>query len=133
MASELIPTSANALKEYMYVLLDQCGSVLNEHETQLLDPDGVISSLNRHYLIGDGSGLVGFAVTPKYADGTLIRVFIDPAKRRQGFGRFALEQLKITNLGCLKDNDAGVRFYQAIGFTAAVKYSPHILTFTREL
>jgi putative acetyltransferase len=76
-------------------------------------------------LVSAGEALIGFL---GFASDTIEALFIDPDCHRQGGGRFLVAHAQSLSAGALKvdvneQNEAAVRFYQAVGFSA-VRRSP---------
>lgn len=76
--------------------------------------------------------IVGFAVLSKYTPGKMLRLYVKPECRSIGIGGAAVNNLRVSSLGCLKDNTRAIKFYESLGFEITQGYG-RVFTFDRNI
>lgn len=133
MTARLVLSTEAELMEYIYRERLRCKeNKITGHSVALLETcDDTFVCVFAYRIFYEGV-IVGFAITPSFGNGVLMRLYVEPEYRRLGIGRFVVNELKITTLSCFTSNTVGMKFYTALGFNWSPSFTTTLVNFKRE-
>ncbi len=120
----LTTVSEEVLKEYFtQESFKHIAAGTQQHNSDYISYSEGIFDLTTIHVLTKDNRIAAFCIVPKYNKDVTMRIYVGQEHRRKGLASFLLDSLKITELSCLKDNEAGLALYKKLGFRTKAEYS----------